>query len=54
MRPKRAEIAQAINGIDATPAGIGNRRFQGEVVAVDSAEEGDSESMLAGLWLSQR
>jgi len=38
MRAERAEVAEANHGIDAAPTGVADGHFQGQVVAVNTAE----------------
>ena len=42
MRPEGAEIPETEDGVDVAPAGVGNGGLEGDMVAVDAAESGDS------------
>ena len=42
MRSERAEVPQAVDRIDAAPAGVLKSGFEREVVAVESAEQGNA------------
>ena len=42
MRAERAHVAQAVDGIDPAGGNIVQRRLQGEIVVIDSAEAGDA------------
>jgi hypothetical protein len=41
IRPEGAEVAQAIDGLGAAPGRVLQERGQGEMVAVDAAEDRD-------------
>ena len=42
VRPEAAQVAEAVHGLHAAPARVGERGLEGEVVAVDAAEDGDA------------
>jgi hypothetical protein len=50
MRTERSEVPQAINRIDSATADIGQRRRQGQIVAVEAAEQGDTAECSFALW----
>src|SRR5207302_609652 len=45
VRPKRAEVAQAVNRLDFPAARVGQGRRQSQVVAVHAAEDGDARGV---------
>jgi hypothetical protein len=42
VRPERPEVAQAVDRVNSSPADVVQGRGEGEVIAVDAAEDGDA------------